>query len=76
MANSDSCQSNISDIEDIKRIDPFTDTGFKTLFGKPDQSEPLLMDFLNDIFEGQKGFDRSKSISYGDKEKIRDNPHA
>lgn len=76
MSNSDSHQNPICDNEDIKRIDPFTDTGFKTLFGKPDQSEPLLMDFLNDIFEGQKGFERIKSVSYGDKEKIRDNPHA
>lgn len=56
----------------MTRIDPFTDTGFKVLFGKENQSEPLLMDFLNDVFAGIKGFDHIKSISYRPGERIRD----
>ena len=36
-----------------KYINPFTDVGFKRIFGQ-DLSKPLLLDFLNSLFEGEK----------------------
>ena len=35
-----------------KYINPFTDWGFKRLFGQ-DFSKDLLISFLNDLFEGE-----------------------
>lgn len=34
-------------------VDPFTDTGFKIIFGKENKSNEILKAFLNDLFEGQ-----------------------
>ena len=36
-----------------KYINPFTDFGFKRIFGQ-ELSKPLLLDFLNSLFEGEK----------------------
>ena len=36
-----------------KYINPFTDIGFKRIFGQ-ELSKPLLLDFLNSLFEGEK----------------------
>ena len=36
-----------------KFINPFTDIGFKRIFGQ-EFSKPLLLDFLNSLFEGEK----------------------
>ena len=36
-----------------KFINPFTDVGFKRIFGK-EFSKPLLLDFLNSLLEGEK----------------------
>ena len=36
-----------------KYINPFTDVGFKRIFGQ-ELSKPLLLDFLNSLFEGEK----------------------
>ena len=36
-----------------KYINPFTDVGFKRIFGQ-EPSKPLLLDFLNSLFEGEK----------------------
>ena len=37
----------------VKYINPFTDVGFKRIFGQ-ELSKPLLLDFLNSLFEGEK----------------------
>ena len=34
-----------------KYINPFTDIGFKRIFGQ-ELSKPLLLDFLNSLFDG------------------------
>lgn len=54
-----------------KYIDPFTDTGFKIIFGTEKQSEFILMGFLNTIFEGQPGFEKIKSVTYINPERNR-----
>ena len=55
----------------IKRIDPFIDTAFKFIFGTENQSEEILMSFLNEIFRGQEGFDNIIEIRYQNPEKVR-----
>lgn len=35
-----------------KFINPFTDVGFKRIFGQ-EVSKPILIDFLNALFEGE-----------------------
>ena len=65
-----------NDKEKIVRIDPFTDIGFKQLFGKKGESEPLLIDFLNDIFKDYPDFSQIKEISYQSPEKIKDSDAA
>jgi hypothetical protein len=37
-----------------KYINPFTDFGFKRLFGE-EPNKDLLLDFLNEILKGQQG---------------------
>ena len=49
-----------------KFIDPFTDYGFKKLFGE-ESSIDLLIDFLNSLLEGKE---KIKSLTYKDKEKL------
>ena len=47
-----------------KYINPFTDVGFKRIFGQ-ELSKPLLLDFLNSLFEGEK---RITNLTFLDKE--------
>lgn len=54
-----------------KYIDPFTDTGFKIIFGRENQSEIILAKFLNDLFEGEPGFEPVKSVKYINSERAR-----
>ena len=48
-------------------INPFTDTGFKILFGQ-ELSKPLLIDFLNNLLDGK---DRVVDLTFLDKERQR-----
>lgn len=48
-------------------VNPFTDTGFKIIFGQ-ELSKPLLIDFLNSLFDGKEII---IDISFLDKEKPR-----
>lgn len=36
----------------MERINPFSDYGFKLIFGQ-EESKPLLMGFLNSLLEGE-----------------------
>ena len=47
-----------------KYINPFTDVGFKRIFGQ-EFSKPLLLDFLNSLFEEEKHF---VNLTFLDKE--------
>ena len=47
-----------------KYINPFTDIGFKRIFGQ-EVSKPLLLDFLNQLLEGKETI---KDLSFLDKE--------
>ena len=47
-----------------KYINPFTDIGFKMLFGQ-ELSKPLLIDFLNNLLKGER---KIKNITFLDKE--------
>ena len=47
-----------------KYINPFTDWGFKRLFGQ-EFSKDLLISFLNDLFEGEF---QIKDVTFKDKE--------
>ena len=47
-----------------KYINPFTDVGFKRIFGQ-ELSKPLLLDFLNSLFVGEK---RIVNLTFLDKE--------
>ena len=47
-----------------KYINPFTDVGFKRIFGQ-ELSKPLLLDFLNSLFEGEKHI---SNLTFLDKE--------
>lgn len=49
-----------------KFINPFTDVGFKKIFGQ-ELSKPLLLDFLNNLLEGEHTI---TSISILDKEQV------
>ena len=44
-------------------VDPFTDVGFKIVFGKENQSNEILRSFLNDLFQDQEDFDPIKSLT-------------
>lgn len=55
-----------------KYIDPFTDTGFKIIFGRENQSEMVLAGFLNTLFENQPYFDRIVEVKYLNSERARD----
>ena len=50
-----------------KYVDPFTDTGFKILFGQ-EMSKPLLIDFLNNLLDGKE---KITDVTFLDKEKPR-----
>ncbi|MBR6715788.1 MAG: Rpn family recombination-promoting nuclease/putative transposase [Prevotella sp.] len=49
-------------------INPFTDVGFKRIFGQ-EFSKPLLLDFLNNLLEGER---KIENITFLDKEIPRD----
>lgn len=51
-----------------KYINPFTDWGFKRLFGQ-EFSKDLLISFLNDLFEGEF---QVRDVSFKDKEQLAD----
>ena len=51
-----------------KYINPFTDWGFKRLFGQ-EFSKDLLINFLNDLFEGEF---QIKDVTFKDKEQLGD----
>ena len=50
-----------------KYINPFTDYGFKKLFGE-EPNKDLLLDFLNELLKEQEG--EIKEISYLPAEKL------
>ena len=49
-------------------INPFTDWGFKRLFGQ-EFSKDLLINFLNDLFDGEF---QIKDVTFKDKEQLGD----
>ncbi len=49
-------------------INPFTDIGFKRIFGQ-EFSKPLLLDFLNNLLVGER---KIENITFLDKEMPRD----
>lgn len=49
-----------------KFINPFTDVGFKKIFGQS-VTKGLLIDFLNDLLKGEK---QIKDITFLDKEQM------
>lgn len=51
-----------------KYINPFTDWGFKRLFGQ-EFSKDLLISFLNDLFEGEF---QVRDVTFKDKEQLAD----
>lgn len=51
-----------------KYINPFTDWGFKRLFGQ-EVSKDLLISFLNDLFDGEF---RVQNVTFKDKEQLAD----
>lgn len=53
-----------------KYIDPFTDTGFKIIFGKEHVSNDILRSFLNVLFEGDPVLSDIKRVEYRPNEKI------
>lgn len=53
-------------------IDPFTDTGFKIIFGKENQSNDFLRLFLNGLLEGEPGFEPIVKITYRNTEHTPD----
>ena len=56
--------------EDFKEkyVNPFTDYGFKRLFGE-ESSKDLLLDFLNELFEAEQG--KIKEIMYLESDRLR-----
>lgn len=52
-----------------KRINPFTDFGFKYIFGQ-EHSKKYLIDFLNVLFGNDPDFDPIKDVTYHDKERL------
>lgn len=55
-----------------KYIDPFTDRGFKLLFGSENRSEEFLISFLNELFKGETDFENIEKIKYGNTERSSD----
>lgn len=53
-------------------IDPFTDTGFKIVFGRENVSNDILVFLLNSLFCGQEGFDKIVSVRYPNSERTHD----
>lgn len=55
--------------EESKYLDPFTDFGFKRIFGQED-SKIVLRDFLNSLFNGDPMIETVDEIQYLDKEQL------
>lgn len=53
-------------------INPFTDTGFKIIFGKENESNEILRSFLNVLFSDQPGFEPIESVEYRPTERTRE----
>lgn len=53
-------------------IDPFTDTGFKIVFGRENVSNEILAYLLNSLFSGQPGFDKIVKVRYPNSERTHD----
>ena len=49
-------------------VNPFTDEGFKIVFGQ-EISKPLLLDFLNTLLEGEEHI---VDLTFSDKEQVTD----
>lgn len=56
-----------------KHINPFTDTGFKIIFGK-EKNKDVLIDFLNDLLEGSLFHDPIVDAEYMNNEKTGESP--
>lgn len=54
-----------------KFIDPFTYTGFKTIFGKEDVSNEFLRCFLNGLFDGDDVLSNIEWVEYRPTEETR-----
>ena len=54
-----------------KYINPFTDFGFKKLFGE-EPNKDLLLDFLNELLKGERG--TIKNLTYKKSERLDDSP--
>lgn len=54
-----------------KYINPFTDTGFKIIFGKEGQSEEILIGFLNALFADKPLFEPITKVKYTNTERTR-----
>ena len=55
-----------------KFIDPFTDTGFKIIFGKEHCSEEILLEFLKILFAKDPVLSRITSVKYLPSERVRE----
>ena len=55
-----------------KFIDPFTDTGFKIVFGTEHKSNEILRQFLNALFENDPTFSHIESVEYRPTERTRE----
>lgn len=55
-----------------KYISPYTDFGFKYLFGR-EESKPFLIDFLNVLLRDEPDFSPIEELEYLDKEKVGEN---
>lgn len=55
-------------------IDPFSDTGFKAIFGKEGMSEEVLRQFLNEIYRGQPNFEEIQQVRFLNSERVRERP--
>lgn len=53
-----------------QRISPFTDFGFKYIFGQ-ENSKDILIDFLNTLLADEPGFETIVDVAYLDKEMPR-----
>ena len=50
-------------------IDPFSDTGFKSIFGREGVSEVLIKEFLNEIFRDQPFFEEITDVYFNNTER-------
>lgn len=55
-----------------KFINPFTDTGFKIIFGRENVSNEILRQFLNALFENDPEFAHIEEVEYRPTERTRD----